>query len=610
MCKAFLAAILIAFFVLPVAGANSAPMIAFSDLINGPKSGLGDSLGEGAIVTIWGHNFGSTQGASKVYVKDSLGVSREAAHVYYWRAAQWSGIDGDTSWPAHFGMYEIAFSIPSASADGAGKIYVTVGAETSNEMDFYIRSTGSIYFFSPTGSDSAAGTYSAPRLTINTYTRSSALLAAGDIIYTLGTWDLVGTTIQHSASGGVHVDGSANNHIALVVYPGAKLAVTTVDNYSAQSNYWVISKVETESNSMGLDGISNGRLIGCNVHGNGTGAFSTAQVGMIDAGAKWYVTSNVENVSNLKVFGCYMHDSGKVDDNKAHPFYIYQRSRATDLHAPEIAWNYLKNNEIRQGIHYYDEGYEGDDDNCPGNFVDTYKVHHNVVEDQVGPGIDVTIGGGAATAGTWGNFPVEIYNNLLINCGLIDDETINDVGPAYALTVFGERLISHVKIYNNTIYGYGYTPLSQGGAIYIPSSGSNYITFGGTYEFVNNIVVDTKGFTFEPTDLKTPNVMQKNVWYSSTQSPPAEDTDPITTNPNLVGGSPFDYRLSASSTNAIGAGYDASALVTDDLRGMLRGVPLDIGAFEYAEGEAVPTPTPTPTPATHRSMGAKPGLLP
>jgi len=59
--------------------------------------------------------------------------------------------------------------------------------------------------------------------------------------------------------------------------------------------------------------------------------------------------------------------------------------------------------------------------------------------------------------------------------------------------------------------------------------------------------------------------------------------------------------LSASSTNAIGAGYDVSALVTDDLRGMLRGVPLDIGAFEYAEGEA-------PAPATHR-LRAKP-LLP
>ena len=583
---------------------SNAPVIAFSDLINGPKSGLGDGLGEGAIVTIWGHNFGASQGASKVYVKDSLGVSREAAHVYYWRAAQWPGIDGDTSWPAHFGMYEIAFSIPSASANGAGKIYVTVGVENSNEIDFYIRSTGNIYFFSPTGSDSAAGTYSAPRLTINTYTRSSALLSAGDIIYTLGTWDLVGTTIQHSASGGVHVDGSANNHIALVVYPGAKLAVTMVDNYAFLSNYWVISKIETESNACGVEGISNGRLIGCNVHGNGTGAFSTAQVGMIDAGAKFYLVSGVENIDNLKIFGCYVHDSGKVDDNKAHPFYLYLRSRALDLHAPEVAWNYLYNNEIRQGIHYYDEGTEGDADNCPGNFIDTYKIHHNAVEDQVGPGIDVTIGGGAYSAGTYGDFPVEIYNNLLINTGLLDYESVNTVGPAWAVTIMGERFVSHIKIYNNTIYGYGDNQqTATNGAIYIPSSGSNNVAFGGTYEFINNIIFDTKNLPFEGgSDLKTPTAMRDNIWYSSFgRAAPTEDTNPITTNPSLVGGSPFDYRLSASSTNAIGAGYDVSALVTDDLRGMLRGVPLDIGAFEYAEGEA-------PAPATHR-LRAKP-LLP
>ena len=44
------------------------PVLYFSDLTSGPKTGLGDGKGSGAIVTVWGRNLGNSQGTSEVYI--------------------------------------------------------------------------------------------------------------------------------------------------------------------------------------------------------------------------------------------------------------------------------------------------------------------------------------------------------------------------------------------------------------------------------------------------------------------------------------------------------------------------------------------------------------
>ena len=563
---------------------NAAPQIAFSDLINGPKSGIGDSLGEGAIVTIWGHGFGVTQGTSKVYFKDSLGVSREAAYVYYWKAADGTAPGGPAKLNSHFDMYEIAFSIPSASADGAGKIYIEVGSETSNEVDFYARSTGRFWFVKSDGSDIAAGTYAAPRLTLQTLTASGGALSAGDILYVLGSYTHSGDDLDYR-----HV-GSENNHIAVISYPNSLLFVDhAVDNDNVVSTYWVWSKVEVEYCCGAVESAAFGRFVGLDIHGDGN--LDTSQSGAFDC--------HRSTINSAKLLGCEIHNIGPPSSNYPHATYFQVRNCTDGYGAPEVAYNYLHDNTDRFGIHYYDEG--STETICPGNLAGTYKVHHNVVENQYGPGINIGVSGNRVGGPV--DFPIEIYNNLLINTG--QSNAAYYTGNPVAMQFYGLMLGSHIKIYNNTIYGYGTTGVATTGAFGVAGSGENIIP--GSYEFVNNIIVDTNDFSFIYTEfpcrnLKTPTAMRDNIWYSpSGNLPPAADTGPITTNPNLVGGSPFDYRLSASSTNAIGAGYDASALVTDDLRGMLRGVPLDIGAFEYAEGEA-------PAPATHR-LRAKP-LLP
>jgi len=588
--------------------AEAAPYVCFSDLINGPKSGIGDGLGEGTVVTIWGYGFGSTQGTSKVYFKDSLGASREAAYVYYWKAADGTAPGSPAKLNTYFDFYEIAFSIPSASANGAGKIYVTVGSETSNEIDFYARSTGTFWFVKSDGSDAAAGTYSAPKLTVSTLTRNDSGIAAGDIIYVIGSYTHTATDGLQIGNAGSAISGTENNQIALVGYPNSAFkAISTGDvrfavwNYSSKNDYWVFSKIETEGHIGGFYGSANGRIIGNECHGDGATPLGSGA--LIDAGADFYISEGTNKIDNLKVFGNYLRDFGTpaASNNLLHTMYFRIRADVRTLNAPEIAWNYLNDSGgPRFGIHFYDEGTDclstgGDGQPCVGSFVDTFKIHHNVVENQSGPGINIGTLNSEATPVA--DFPVEIYNNLLINCG---KHTVLTSVDTNAVAIYGKRMTGYFKIYNNTIYGYGQSG-EAGGAFNIPETGSNYSGFGGTYEFSNNIIVDTNNFAFEPSDYKTPTTMENNIWYSSFgQTTPAEDTDPITTNPLLVGGSPFDYKLQASSP-AIGAGSNVSVLVVDDIAGTLRGVPLDIGAFEYAEGEAVPT---------HRSMGAKPGLLP
>ena len=96
MCNQFSKAIflMIALVLMPVLSSAAVnPVLNFSDLITGPDSGLGDGKGSGVIVTVWGQNLGSSQGASTISFVDASGTERNAAHVYYWKNADGEVID-------------------------------------------------------------------------------------------------------------------------------------------------------------------------------------------------------------------------------------------------------------------------------------------------------------------------------------------------------------------------------------------------------------------------------------------------------------------------------------------------------------------------------------
>ena len=67
-------------------GSGSSPRLNFSDLISGPGVGLGDELGSGVVVTVWGQFLGASQGTSSIEYCDSTATCR-SGHVYYWKNA-------------------------------------------------------------------------------------------------------------------------------------------------------------------------------------------------------------------------------------------------------------------------------------------------------------------------------------------------------------------------------------------------------------------------------------------------------------------------------------------------------------------------------------------
>src|SRR5947209_12337561 len=108
----------IAFTGFTAAAQSSPPHIFFSDLQSGPNTD--GQNGKGVFVTIWGKNFGATQGASTVRVGGGL-------------------VDNYPVWTDS----KISFQLGTNAA--TGNITVTTSSGTSNGVVFTNRS-GNIYF--------------------------------------------------------------------------------------------------------------------------------------------------------------------------------------------------------------------------------------------------------------------------------------------------------------------------------------------------------------------------------------------------------------------------------------------------------------------------------
>jgi len=573
-----------------VQSSSGDPVIHFSDIISGPKTGLDDGLGEGAIVTIWGNNLGSSQGTSKIYFRDSLGGVHEAAHVYYWKNADGQLPSGPANLYKSHKMQEIAFSIPSSAANGLGKMYVEVDGVVSNELDFTIR-LGDIYYVKTAvngGSNSNSGSWSSPWLTMDyAVGDGNSPVNAGDIIY-------VGDNVVDN-SGGVTIgrwnapnSGFQNNHIALITYPGVSVSIINtagsgVNNYGGRNSYWAISKLNISVTGIGVGGFDNGRLV-ANRISDPVGFDADGSAGAIDAGANWFATEGISTIANLKVLGNYIHDFGGPSTGNLHHTMYFRMRYDTVVTAPEIGWNHLEDNIARGGIHYYDEHQCGD-------FSSTYKVHDNFIKNQVGPGISV-ITGTCDNPLTF-DAEVEIYNNLIIEAG--KDPYIG--GNVNAIVLQGPENYANVKLYNNLIYGYGEIDYPASSALKVLAEGWNQ-DFGGTWQFVNNIIVDTKNFTFERGTTKSPTISSNNLWYDTDGilSPPSWDTNPITSNPLFVNSDNGDFRLQNISPAIDSGSSSVSSIVLRDFLGNLRpmdgdnngSAEFDIGAFEYTGNYVAP----------------------
>lgn len=466
-------------FLLPINAYALRPTLNFSDLTSGPKTGNTDGVGSGAIVTVWGNNLGSTQGTSKIYVGNV-----EATAVYYWKDADGKLPGGPADLKTYHKMQEIAFAVPAGAADGANAIKIVVSFEESNTLPFTVRA-GGIKFIKPNGNDSAGtGTWSSPWATPQkVLTGGNGKMNAGDIVYTVGVGSSTSLLVGYSAP----MNGTADTPYAFISYPNSSTtfsvigspAVYSISNYRG-SGYWVFSKFNMSTEYQAISKFQYSRIIGNNVTGPNISSSTANVTGWI--GGNCTGASGVY-CSGFILYGNEVHNFGKPDGTSSpyqHLYYISNRS-GTRADAYEIAWSNHHDNPILHGIHIYDQGPE-----C-GGWNGAIKIHHNVVRNQGGNAININVNCPEPLA-------AEIHDNVIITDPNYNPPGVGSPGAAFRVA---NQVAGAIKIYNNSVYGYGVVS-------------SQFSSDGVDYR--NNLVVDTRGLAFS---ITSPTTSSNNTFYST-----------------------------------------------------------------------------------------------
>jgi hypothetical protein len=547
-----------------IAHSADTPHLAFSDITSGPSSGNTDPYGGGAIVTVWGENLGSSQGSSTITCG---GVP--ANHVYYWGNADGKSNGQHADLYTRLQMQEISFSV-GGGADSSG-IVVTVNGVGSNTLPFTVRS-GTIHFIKTTGTDSGSGTWSAPWQHIP-YCDSH--MAAGDITYAC---DGVATTTQDADGSGFEVNtaGTEASPKALIAYPGATVTITYGGSHGAiffyygdgnDCRWWVISKMYVNSTaSQGIQA-SNFSYVGLDYAGLriiGNRGYSPncgmSDVGYFDfhiGGKLWIYGNELDTISNT--VGSKLH----------HPLYlsdIRNGSVWSHSYGYYVGWNYIHDCASVDAINVYQES-------SPFGVMHDIYIHDNWLENDYGRSIMSRASQG----------DLFIYNNVVYNCGLngASFETYLDIDTSYGGV---PNPNTNVRVYNNTFY-------------HPSTTESTAVSFVGTYEFKDNIIVPYSGKPYYSGATPTGGSGNyKNCFYGGSGSPPSWDTGKITSDPLFTNASAGDLSLKGDSP-CRDAGLNTSSLVTQDIVGVLRpqGAAVDVGAFEYTDDGGGIKPPAAPT---------------
>jgi hypothetical protein len=569
------------------ANATNGPKLNFTDLVNGPSTGLGDGDGSGVIVTIWGQNLGDNQSDSRVIFTDINGKEYNAAHLYYWKKADGSKPSGIANLYKSHRMQEIAFSIPDAPL-GQGSIHLVVNGALSNKLPFLVRE-GTIYHIKANGTDSNTGSFSSPFASLPKVVKD--LGAAGSTIYVhddLVTENLTAPVTVYwnksSASGG------KDNHYVIAAYPNSQPSVIGVIGFSGFfTEGQVISKLKVLASnclegangeftncfggkSQVIEGTNHGRIIG-NALSDIDGGCSTGELGAI--------SGNNKNVSGLKIFGNEIYEYGCSGTSKFHhTTYIKIRSSGGVSVDPwEFGWNYLHDNDAKNGIHNFDLA-NGTSGLC-GTANDTVKIHNNVIVNQGGAGIFI------GTGCEWSN-EFDVYNNLVINAGLpadwdnTDPTTSNDPNTSSIVIQDYGGFLSKVRVFNNSILNWNSMGVNKGGRACVALLGSGNTA---SVELDSNLCVtqydgryfyeENPGFIFNETGSSN------NAWFYTGGGTGGTLMNPdiggdIYTNLN-VGFTEFSYTILPGSSLI----QSANTAIEYDVYGFKRGANPSIGSVEF-----------------------------
>lgn len=454
---------------LATSGSGSAnPILAFSDIINGPATGLDDGLGEGAIVTLWGYHLGNEKG--QVYFTDSSGQKREAAHIYYWKRADGNLPGGPANLYRSHNLYEVAFSVPN-SPTGTGSIHlVTPENLISNELEFKVVE-GRIFHTKHHGDNDNPGNFEQPWQFINgdrvnVPSAGNGKLMAGDIVYSHNITESLTPGEGRAAIFLRNIHGKADKHVALIAYPGTRSSVIseTWGLHPYLSSGIVISKHHFAGGNMPDPGddsdyvspfreftiqirtTQNGRVVGNHI---------TDMPGRCSNGQAGSISGTGDNAINVTIVGNEITGIGcRQTSHFHHTTYLSHRRHAesdTERKSThwQFAWNYLHDNMARYGIHFYDQTLHAQ--RACADLSGVLDIHDNLIVNQRGPGINVFTTSRARNNPCW-KVNTNVYKNILINTGLGPrSEPANGTAP-FAIKI-GGAIQGNFKIYNNLIYG-------------------------------------------------------------------------------------------------------------------------------------------------------------
>lgn len=262
-----------------------------------------------------------------------------------------------------------------------------------------------------------------------------------------------------------------------------------------------------------------------------------------------------------------IYQNNEIKNFKGHGFYV-QGNNIT-----------LRNNTIHDQVSVCQ---------CPGERWYGLYFHHgsnllfegNNVYDNPGGGIQA--------------YPGPITNLIIRNNKIHDNNTLlsSPIGGIVILEVSGTP-ITGVQVYNNLIYNNGSAP-THGDS---PGIRVSHLVDGT--KIWNNTIYGNDGWGIKiEASTATNTVVQNNIVYQNTMGAVIDVgtgtilSNNLTSNPNFVNASAFDFNLQGSSP-AVDAGVPLSNVKTD-FKNTPRpqGVTHDIGAFERGTGSDDTPPSP------------------